>query len=60
MTITLSFKASKPLLNLIEEYLKRDAYLSRSDFPRDVAREKIFRDAPELYRKLFQEEDVAT
>jgi len=41
------------LADLIEEYLKRGTHISRSDFIRAAVREKIMRDAPELYRRLF-------
>jgi Arc/MetJ-type ribon-helix-helix transcriptional regulator len=38
---------------LIAEFLKRDTHLNESDFVRDALREKIRRDAPELYAELF-------
>jgi Arc/MetJ-type ribon-helix-helix transcriptional regulator len=40
---------------LIEEYCKRDAHVNRADFVRDAIREKLQREVPELYSKLFQE-----
>jgi len=43
------------LAKLIEEYCKRDAHVNLADFLRDAIREKLQRDVPELYSKLFQE-----
>jgi len=43
------------LKNLIHEIVALDAHLNEADFVRDAIREKIQRDAPELYRRLFQE-----
>ena len=43
------------LKRLLEEFIKRDAHLNESDLLRDALREKIKREAPDLYAKLFQE-----
>jgi len=40
---------------LSEEYCRRDAHVNPADFIRDAIREKIEKDAPELYRRLFKE-----
>lgn len=34
---------------LIDEFILREAYLNKADFLRDAVREKIRRDAPELF-----------
>ena len=39
---------------LIDEFLERDAHISYGDLFRDAVREKIQREAPELYEKLFK------
>lgn len=41
---------------LVQEYLKLRIHLNESDFLRDAIREKISRDAPQLYAKLFGKE----
>lgn len=43
------------LKQLVAEFIKRDTHMNESDFVRDALREKIRRDAPELYTNLFKE-----
>gem|GEM_PF-1991838 len=43
---------------LIEEFCRRDAHVNPADFIRDAIREKLQRDAPELYRQLFMEDNA--
>ena len=43
------------LKKLMEAFVALDAHLNESDLIRDAIREKIQREAPELYTKLFQE-----
>ena len=38
----------------MEKYIELDAHVTESDFVREAIREKIQRDAPELYKKLFE------
>jgi len=52
--VIITFKAPQSLKELIKKYIEQDTYISRSDFLRDAAREKIQRDTPELYRSLFK------
>lgn len=54
-TKVLATRVTDPLAKVIEEYLRRDAHVSPADFLRDAIREKIKRDAPELYKQLFRE-----
>jgi len=44
----------KTLKELILRIIQVDAHINESDFVRDAIREKILRDAPELYQQLFQ------
>jgi Arc/MetJ-type ribon-helix-helix transcriptional regulator len=43
------------LKRLMEAFVALDAHLNESDLIRDAVREKIQREAPELYAKLFRE-----
>jgi hypothetical protein len=43
------------LKELIEEYVKFDMHTNASEFTRDALREKLAKDAPELYARLFKE-----
>lgn len=40
---------------LIEEFCRRDGHVNLADFIRDAIREKLQREAPELYRRFFEE-----
>ncbi|MEM2293924.1 MAG: hypothetical protein QXG39_05110 [Candidatus Aenigmatarchaeota archaeon] len=53
--IQVSFRIPRNLKEVIQAYLRHDLHMNLSDFFRDALREKIQRDAPELYRQLFQE-----
>ena len=55
--VQVSFRIPENLRQIIEKYVKCDLHINISDFFRDALREKIQRDAPELYRQLFQEAD---
>jgi len=54
--IQVSFKIPKALRDMIEKHVKHDLYVNLSDFFRDALREKIQREAPELYRQVFQDQ----
>ena len=43
------------LKKLMKRFVALDAHINESDFIRDAIREKIQREAPELYSQLFQE-----
>jgi Arc/MetJ-type ribon-helix-helix transcriptional regulator len=49
-----SARVTKQLRVVMNEYLKFDAHVSEGDFIRDAIREKIERDAPELFKKMFR------
>ena len=40
---------------LIDEFCRRDGHVNVADFIRDAIREKLQREAPELYRRFFEE-----
>jgi hypothetical protein len=52
--VRITFRAPVTLRDLVKEFINLDAHMNESDFYRDAAREKIQREAPELYKKLFQ------
>ena len=49
----ITFRAPTSLRDVVKAFVERDLHMNESDFYRDAAREKIQRDAPELYKKLF-------
>jgi Arc/MetJ-type ribon-helix-helix transcriptional regulator len=50
----ISVRVTKPLFELIKEYMKLDAHVTLSDFVRDAIRDKIKNDAPWLYEKMLK------
>jgi len=50
----ISFRIPLPLKALVEKCVSLDTHLNGSDFIRDAIREKIQREAPDLYRELFR------
>jgi len=50
---TVSARIPRHLRELMAEHL--DAHISEGDYIRDAIREKIQRDAPELFKELFKE-----
>ena len=52
--IQVSFKIPRALKEIVQKYVKRDLHVNMSDFFRDALREKVQRDALELYKQLFQ------
>lgn len=48
-----SARVPKTLKTLISKIVEIDGHMNESDFVRDAIREKIQRDAPELYKQLF-------
>ncbi|MEW6069874.1 MAG: hypothetical protein AB1485_04595 [Candidatus Thermoplasmatota archaeon] len=55
-TEVMSVRVTKPLKKVIEQYLRLDTHISVGDLIRDALREKIRRDAPHLYKELFEKE----
>jgi len=52
-------RVPKRLKELIQKVVEVDAHLNEADFVRDAIREKIQRDAPELYKQLFKDASEA-
>jgi Arc/MetJ-type ribon-helix-helix transcriptional regulator len=46
----------RTLKQLMSKYVAQDTHLNESDFIRDAIREKIQREAPELFKQLFEVE----
>lgn len=53
--VRISARIPRPLKKLMEQFVAIDSHLNESDLIRDALREKIQREAPELYRQLFKE-----
>jgi Arc/MetJ-type ribon-helix-helix transcriptional regulator len=51
----ISFRIPKSLKELVERFVAQDCHVNPSDFFREALREKIKREAPELYAQLFKE-----
>jgi len=51
--VKISVRMPRTLKRLVEEFVARDCHINESDLIRDSIREKISRDAPQLYRQLF-------
>jgi Arc/MetJ-type ribon-helix-helix transcriptional regulator len=47
------------LKKLMQEFVAKDTNINESDLIRNSIREKIKRDAPELYNHLFEEKPLA-
>ena len=45
---------SKNFLETIDQYIKKDTHTTRSEFIRQAIREKIQRDAPDLWSKILK------
>jgi len=57
-TTTITFRLPLTLRDLLKNYLSLDTHMNESDFLREAMREKIKRDAPRLYKKLFEEKET--
>ena len=51
----ISFRVPKFLIELVHRFIKMNTYCNPSEFFRDAIREKILRDAPDLYTSIFEE-----
>ena len=59
-TVVLSCRVSKRFAKLVREYCSLDMHLNPADLFRDALREKIQKEAADLYQKLFQEAPITT
>jgi len=55
--VTLNVRVPRTLKDLMKEYIEMDAHKDLSEFTRDALRQKIQRDAPSLYRRLFKTDE---
>lgn len=51
--VALNVRIPRTLKQLMKEYVALNAHKDLSELTRDALREKIQRDAPRLYKKLF-------
>ena len=54
-TKVIATRVTESMFYLIEKYLEKDTHVNNADLLRDAIREKIRRDAPDLYAQLFKE-----
>ena len=54
--VQLNVRIPRTLKKLMKEYIELDAHKDISELTRDALREKIQRDAPNLYKKQFERE----
>ncbi|NLF87973.1 hypothetical protein GX563_04030 [Candidatus Bathyarchaeota archaeon] len=57
--IRINARVPLSLKRLMQEFVAKDTHINESDLIRDSIREKIQRDAPELYNHLFEEKPLA-
>lgn len=53
--VRISARIPPTLKRLMREFVSLDSHINESDLIRDSLREKIQRDAPNLYRRVFEE-----
>lgn len=53
-TCSIGVRITGPMKSLLDRYLSMDAHVSYGDLIRDALREKIKREAPDLYNELFE------
>jgi Arc/MetJ-type ribon-helix-helix transcriptional regulator len=53
--VRINARVPRTLKKLMEQFVALDSHMNESDLIRDALREKIQRDAPDLYKRIFQE-----
>jgi Arc/MetJ-type ribon-helix-helix transcriptional regulator len=53
--VRISARIPQNLKKLMKQFMDCDAHINESDLIRDAIREKIQREAPDLFRRLFKE-----
>ena len=53
--VAINIRIPFTLKDLMQQFTARDTHMNESDLVRDAIREKIQKDAPDLYRRLFKE-----
>jgi len=54
--VRISARIPHTLKELMQQFVALDTHINESDLIRDAIREKIQREAPDLYNRLFQED----
>jgi hypothetical protein len=54
--VIIAFRAPATLRDIVEQFILLDTHMNESDFCRDAVRQKIQREAPDLYKRLFEKE----
>jgi Arc/MetJ-type ribon-helix-helix transcriptional regulator len=57
--VRINARVPRTLKKLMEQFVALDSHMNESDLIRDALREKIQHDAPELYKRVFQEAPTA-
>lgn len=52
--VQLNVRVPQTLKKMMKEYIELNAHKDLSELTRDALREKIQKEAPDLYKKLFQ------
>lgn len=53
----ISFRIPRTLKDLVEKFVAQDCHVNPSDFFREALREKIKREAPQLYTQIFEKKE---
>jgi Arc/MetJ-type ribon-helix-helix transcriptional regulator len=53
-TKVIATRVTERFADLLEEFCRQDAYINCSDLIRDALREKLRKDAPELFEPLLE------
>lgn len=53
--VVVSTRVTVPLAETIQKYLLADSHVSPADFVRAAIREKLKRDAPQLFLEMYQQ-----
>ena len=57
--VNLNVRIPTTLKELIAKYIECGCHTNASDFTRDALREKLAKDAPDLYKQLFEKQSEA-
>jgi len=53
--VQVSFRIPKSLIEIVYRFIEMDTHCNPSEFFRDAIREKIRREAPDLFSSIFKE-----
>lgn len=57
--VRINARVPRNLKDLMQQFTARDTHMNESDLVRDAIREKIQKDAPDLYRRLLEKNPIA-